>query len=174
MPYSQIPELDALHEFDTAHRHYYYAQGFELYETFGNRDDLAPGWSDDDAFHARLKSFAQATAGGSIYALWQADDGARPVVVFGDEGGIHVVATGVRDLLRILTFDVEPMVDWDRAYYFKSDEDEPSDDHDAYVTWLRGTLGLEPVDDADRLVETAQHRHAASFKAWMEPFAQQM
>ena len=58
--------------------------------------------------------FAQATGGGSFYALWS--DGQTkttsdmPVVVFGDEGGAHVVAENVRGLLQLLTYGVEPMV----------------------------------------------------------------
>ncbi|GAB6899631.1 hypothetical protein [Kineosporia succinea] len=170
MTYSPFPELNALWDFQSENGFESYAQGFGLYGEFGDRDTLAPGWSGDEEFHARLKAFAQATGGGSIYALWDAGDGTRPVVVFGDEGGIHVIAADVRDLLRVLTFDVEPMVDWDRVYYFKSDEDEPSDEHDLFVSWLRETFGIEPVDDADALVESAQSRHGAAFRAWIGRF----
>ncbi|MCE0534159.1 hypothetical protein LWF15_01430 [Kineosporia rhizophila] len=170
MTYSPVPELNALWDFQAVHGSESYAQGFGLYEEFGDREDLAPGWSDADAFHARLKSFARATGGGSMYALWQAEDGSSPVVVFGDEGGIHVVATDVRDLFRILTFDVEPMVDWDGVSFYKDEEyDEPSPSHDEFVAWLE-TQGLQPIDDADSLVKVAQERYEPSFRAWIDQF----
>lgn len=170
MTYSPVPELNALWDFQSEHGFESYAQGFGLYKVFGERDDLAPGWSDADGFHARLKSFAQATAGGSIYALWTADDGAQPVVVFGDEGGIQLVATGVQDFLRILTFDEEPSVDWERVYFYKDEDDhEPSPAHEEFVAWL-GLNGLEPVDEADPLVSAAQDRYEVEFRAWVEQF----
>ncbi|GLY27242.1 hypothetical protein [Kineosporia sp. NBRC 101731] len=169
MTYSPVPELNALWDFQAEHGFESFAQGFGLYDTFGARDDLAPGWCHDDAFHARLASFAQATAGGSIYALWRADDGTQPVVVFGDEGGIQVVAADVRDFLRVLSFDGEPSVDWDRVYYFKSDEDEPSPAHEEFVAWL-GLRALEPVAEADPLVEVAQERYGQEFSTWLGQF----
>lgn len=169
MSYSPVPELNALRDFQAEHGFESYTVGFGLSDTFGARDDLAPGWSDADGFHARLKSFAQATGGGSIYALWQAADGTEPVVVFGDEGGIHLVAADVRDLLRILSFDAEPSVDWERVYYYKDEEDEPSPAHEDYVTWLKAQ-GLNPLDEADPLVERAQAKYEKEFRTWLEQF----
>ncbi|MET7465682.1 hypothetical protein [Nonomuraea sp. NPDC005501] len=48
-------------------------------------------------------SFAQANSSGSMYAIWRKDDRADlatpPVVALGDEGGIHLVARDVRELI---------------------------------------------------------------------------
>src|SRR6185503_18875839 len=151
---------------------------FESYsECFGLLADDKGGlrsWSSDDRFLSRLMPFAQATGGGSFYALWAHQPGAStsemPVIVFGDEGGVHVIAENVSQLLRLLTFDVEPMVDHDGVTYYKAKDHEPRDNHDAYVAWLKAELDLDPIDDPAPLVAAAQSRHKAAFAAWMSPF----
>ncbi|HEY1174566.1 MAG TPA: hypothetical protein VGF17_00285, partial [Phytomonospora sp.] len=145
MPYSPIPELNLLHDFAEAHP--YFSEGFEFYD-FDRPDAGLVEWFDmkgDEPgigdFLDRLLPFAQATGGGSFYALWRHDDradlGALPVVFFGDEGALDVVGTGLRDLFRLLALDDETLG--------STEEDGPhSDDHDAYVGWLSATFGLTP------------------------------
>jgi hypothetical protein len=152
--------------------------GFESYsECFGLLADDKGGlrsWSSDERFLSRLMPFAQATGGGSFYALWAHRPGANtsemPVVVFGDEGGVHVIAEDVAHLLRLLTFDVEPMVDHDGVTFYKAKDHEPRDDHDAYVDWLKAELDLDPIDDPGPLVAAAQARYKADFDAWFSDF----
>ena len=152
--------------------------GFESYsECFGLLADDKGGlrsWSSDDGFLSRLMPFAQATGGGSFYALWVNRAGAStsemPVVVFGDEGGVHVIAEDVSQLLRLLTFDVEPMVDHDGVSYYKGKDHEPRENQDDYRRWLKSELGLDPIDDPAPLVAAAQARYKADFDAWMSAF----
>ncbi len=140
-----------------------YSEGFGLL-----RDDKGGlrSWSTDEAFLARLMPFAQANGSGSFYALWSDGAGNLPVIVFGDEGGVHVVAENVRGLLQILAFDAEPMIDHDAVTYYKADDKEPSDDHEAYVAWL-GEVGLEPAEDPTDLVVAAQAKYKAAFDQWI-------
>ena len=75
--------------------------------------------------------FAQANGSGSVYALWRVDDredlGALPVVVLGSEGGFHVVARNLAELLQLLGFDAEIAVDWNDAYMIRVEGlDEPA------------------------------------------------
>lgn len=172
-PYRVPAALVALHEFDAKHGPRYSA-GFML--AVDDKEGLK-SWSDEKAFLDALCPVGQATSSGAFYALWVAngaDVDTAPVVVFGDDGGVHVLADGIATLLRILTLDVEPMIDHDGVDYYK-DEDEhvPSDNHEAYVTWLAKTFKLKPVKDADdalKLVKAANKAQGKAFKAWMKAF----
>jgi hypothetical protein len=97
-------------------------------------------WSAEQAFLERVLAFAQANGSGSVYALWRPDDGAdlakAPVMVFGDEGGVRVVMRDIRDLLLLLTLDTEISVDWERADFWREEEEEHSPGHDRYLAWL--------------------------------------
>jgi hypothetical protein len=162
------PELQKLLTFD-AESSGYYAECFEL--TVDDKGGLR-SWSKNPDFLDHLFPFAQATGGGSFYALWANDPSKRvsemPVVVFGDEGGIHVVAKNLRELLRLLTFDVEPMIDMKKVTYYRGEDHEGSESAEAYRDWLKTEFGLEPTDDADALVAGAQAEHQSAFQAWMK------
>jgi hypothetical protein len=149
-----------------------YADGFGL---LAMDKGALSSWSSDPAFAARLTPFAQASGGGSFYALWAPEgvtDPARmPVIVFGDEGGIHVVAEDVRALLGLIGFDVEPSVDFDGVSFYKDqDRYQPRRQRAAYVDFLRRELGLEPVDDPASVVAAAQAAHLSAFEAWKRGF----
>jgi hypothetical protein len=45
------------------------------------------------------------------------------VVLFGSEGGYHVVAENIQQLLHLLTYDVEPMTSWESVFYYKDKQD---------------------------------------------------
>ncbi|MEX3105965.1 MULTISPECIES: hypothetical protein [unclassified Streptomyces] len=132
--YSPVPELNLLKDFQDEVGYENFADGFGLTE-YGDVSGLVAGWSDDPEFTGGLIPFAQATGGGSFYALWRLDDrtdlATLPVVVFGDEGGQHVVARDLRELFRLLGFDTEISVDWDSAYFYRAEDDPHSAYHDA-------------------------------------------
>ncbi|MFE6613610.1 hypothetical protein [Amycolatopsis sp. NPDC057786] len=168
--YSPIPVLNELKDlYDSAGD--YLADGFEL----SGYDDKGrfPHELDDPAFLSRLIPFAQANGSGSTYAIWRADDetdlAQSPVVVFGDEGGEHVVARDFTDFLRLLGFDAEITVDHDSAYFYREEDDDHSGAHERFVEWLR-ERDLTPADDPDGVVAAAQEAHGQRFKAWIKPF----
>ena len=168
MSYSPVPELNLLKAFQEATGRAYYADGFALTD-YDDKSGLSAGWTDDAEFLDGLIPFAEATGSGSFYALWRLDDRADlPVVVFGDEGGQHVVARTVRELFVLLTFDAEPMVDWDEVTYYRSPDDEHRSAHGAYVAWLAQHFGLTPTDDPDAIVKTAQSEFGERFAAWAD------
>ena len=171
--YSPVEELNLLKEFQDRVGYENFARGFGLTE-YGDVSGLVAGWSDDPACTGRLIPFAQATGGGSFYALWRVDDrddhATLPVVVFGDEGGEHVVARHVRELFQLLGFDEEISVEHDNAYFYR-DEDEPhADCHDEYVTWLDRHFGLPVAKDPDAVLAAAQAEFGGRFADWIRPF----
>jgi hypothetical protein len=84
--------------------------------------------------------------------------------------GLH---PDIPSLLRILTFDAEPMVDHDGVDYYKAEDDEPSDGAEAYVAWLDKQLALRPVKgskEVESIVKAAQERFAKPFGDWMKQY----
>src|SRR5689334_1536967 len=87
--YKISSELASLKNFQDNHPDY--SQGFYLLA-----DDKSgiKTWSENVDFLNKLMPFAQANGTGSTYAIW--NDGSNkalnqlPIVVFGDEGGVHV------------------------------------------------------------------------------------
>ena len=167
--YSPIPELNLLHDFAADHPEF--SDGFEFYaydrpdaglvEWFDMKGD-EPGIRD---FLDRVVPFAQATGGGSFYAIWRCDDRADlatlPVVLFGDEGELDVVGSGLRDLFRLLALD-------DERFYVDEDDDYPaSAHHGEYVAWLDATFGLAPPADPDAILDLARAEHGEPFVEWL-------
>jgi hypothetical protein len=171
-PHAVPVELAKLLAFQDEYGFGGYSEGFGL--TIDDKGGLR-SWSEDPEFLATLLPFGQANGTGSFYALWadgkSQDPSAFPVVLFGDEGGVHVVAENVRGLLRILTYDAEPMVDHGAVSYYKDEEDhDQSDGHDDYVEWLANELGLEPVEDPASIVGAAEAQYKAGFDAWFAKY----
>ncbi|MEU1185785.1 hypothetical protein ABZ464_50905 [Streptomyces sp. NPDC005820] len=171
--YSPVAEFNLLKDLQDRIGYENFADGFGLTE-YGDLSGLVAGWSDDLAFTGRLIPFAQATCGGSFYALWKIDDrtdlAALPVVVFGDEGGQHVVARHVHELFQLLGFDAEISVDWEKASFYR-DEDKPhSCGHDEYVAWLNQHFGLPVAKDPDAVLASAQAELGQRFADWARPF----
>lgn len=167
-PHDVPDALVKLVAFDSTMRDFYSA-GFEL-----QLDDKAgfKTYSGDPAFLSCLYPIAQANSSGSTYAIWRRAGalGEAPIVVFGDEGGTHIVADDILGLLRILTFDVELIVSWDSVNYFKGEDAEPSFGAPFFATWLEEHFKLKPLgsqEEIDQLVENAQNRHAEPFQEWL-------
>lgn len=157
------------------------ADGFYLYVD-NNKSGLKT-YSDDPAFLDAFYEFAQADGTGSTYAYWHYDKtqplDQMPIVAFGSEGGVHIVAKSLRELLQILTYDVEPMIDLDDFYYYKNDDeddenqDEPSDYHDEFVEWLKENFDLDSLDEreqVDEIIANAQEEYGEQFKTWFEQY----
>ncbi|MGV3611375.1 MAG: hypothetical protein ACO1N0_10525 [Fluviicola sp.] len=167
---SELPvELEKLIQFQNEQ------SDFECYsEGFGLQIDDKSGidsWSKDEAFLERLFPFAQANGTGSVYAFWNEgssnDLSEFPIVVFGDEGGVHVIAENFLALMQLLTFDSEISVYHDEVYFYKEeDESEESEDHAAYVLWLKENFNLDPLSETETLVQRAQKKYKSAFDTW--------
>lgn len=175
-PHSVPQPLAKLVEFSEQIGRIWYAKGFEIYPNV-KRSGINT-WSADRGFLDALFPFATANGSGSIYALWNEgrseDPSAWPVIVFGDEGGVWIVAKDLLDLLALLTFDAEPMIGHDGVVYYRNAKThEFSEGHKQYLEWLRNTFGIAPVDDADGRVSTAQTSLQSRFEIWMSAFVKE-
>ena len=152
----------------------YYSESFEL--IVDDKYELKI-LSKESTFLDQLFPFAQADNNGSFYAFWLTkgqDLNTAPIVVFGSDGGYHVVANNLLSLLRLLSLDVEPIVDEDGVYYNKDEENyEPSPYSRKFKKWLREYYFLSPISTnfvAEQLVEEAQDLYQELFLLWMAPF----
>lgn len=168
---SEIPvELEKLIYFqNTISSFENYSQGFGV--LIDNKSGLK-SWSEDENFLNNFLPFAQANGSGSFYTIWnnRTDQPLHkmPVVVFGDEGGVHIVAENMVQLLHLLTFDTEISVDFDEAYFYKDeDDDEESEDLNEYLTWIKEDYGLSQIENPDLLIKNAQVQYKESFDQWL-------
>ncbi|MDT0492717.1 hypothetical protein RM717_19625 [Streptomyces griseus] len=168
-----IPLLELLKEFDGSVDDYY-APGFEL----------LPSDEDDGGYpplSGQVRPFAQANGSGSTYAIWLRDDRADlatlPALLLGDEGGVHVVARDLPELLRVVAAGWSPMCAWDSLDYYDEREEEeeegeewdPCPENPAFRVWLREHLGLEAAEDPNEIVRAAGAELWEPFAAWIGP-----
>jgi hypothetical protein len=149
-----------------------YSQGFYLLV-----DDKSgiKTWSENQDFLDRLMPFAQANGSGSTYGIWNDGTdkplGELPIVVFGDEGGVHIVAENILQLMQMLTYDTEISVDFDGAYFHKDENDyEESEDNASYKNWLKENFKLDPVEDPNKIIEKAQQKYKTTFDSWFQQY----
>ncbi|MDQ8704977.1 hypothetical protein RCO28_21135 [Streptomyces sp. LHD-70] len=174
--YAPVPELNLLHAFSDPLAASF-SQGFELDE-FGATGGIDT-WSSDPEFLDRFRSFGLANGSGSLYALWRVDDredlAELPVVAFGDEGGVHLVASTLRDLLRLLACDRYVYV-FPEGVSFSDPEEDAAEGagsgevHELYVAWLKREFGLGPAVDPDGVVLAAEERYGERFVGWMDRY----
>ncbi|MBZ4036771.1 hypothetical protein K6T82_18520 [Flavobacterium sp. 17A] len=168
------PELTSFFEINDELGFENYSQGFGLYKD--DKSGIA-SWSEDEGFLEKLMPFAQANGSGSMYVLWNNESGNSlnelPVIVFGDEGGYHVVAKNIFEFMRLLTFDTEISVDHEEVYFYKDEEDyEESEGLQEYKNWIKENFDLEPVndDEATSILEEAQNEYKADFDKWVSQY----
>jgi len=148
-----------------------YSQGFGLYED--DKSGLS-SWSKDSDFLDKLMPFAQANGSGSMYVLWNNGSGNSlsdlPIVVFGDEGGYHIVAKNVLEFMQLLTFDTEISVDHEEVYFYKDEDYEESENLQEYINWLKENFDLNPIEETESILESAQEKYKADFDKWVSQY----
>lgn len=145
-----------------------YSQGFGVF--IDDKSGLL-SWSEDEDFLNRLLPFAQANGTGSFYAIWNDGTnkplGQMPIVVFGDEGGVHVVAENILKLLHLLTYGTEIWVEFDQTYFYKDDNSyEEPEDLGKYLKWMKGDYNLHQIEAPNELIKAAQEKHKETFDQW--------
>lgn len=126
----------------------YYSESFEL-DTFD--DDTFEYYFEFDKkqtqeYLKHIKPFATVDGTGGFAAFWvlgESIDNA-PIIVFGSEGNIKIVAKNLFDFMRLLTFDSELM---DGVSTKSLQEYKPSTYKNEFITFLKKEFDLEPVSD---------------------------
>ena len=162
-------ELVQLLEFQNKSGGDVFSEGFEL--SANVKQGLYYGWSKNPDFLNNLFPFARANNSGSFYAFWSNSTTANlndmPIVIFGDEGGEHIIAEDFLQLLKILTYDSEPMVDPDKVIYYKDEEGyRPSPKLDSFKRWIKETFNIDPTDSPDEIVNLARKKYWGAFDEW--------
>ncbi|MBA0053590.1 hypothetical protein E0L36_22745 [Streptomyces sp. AJS327] len=115
----------------------------------------------------RLVPFAPATGSGSFYALWRCDDrsdlATLPVVLFGSEGELDVVASGVLELFPLLAPPAEEPPP-------AAGEAERGHRRPEYLAWPERTFGRPAPDTAEAVLARARAEYGPRFLAWMREF----
>ncbi|MFH6991269.1 hypothetical protein [Flavobacterium sp. FlaQc-48] len=172
--YALPQDLVKLYEFDQEY-------GSETYsECFGLRiiEDKTgiKTWSEKEEFYTSFIEFAGANGSGSSYAYWLIDKDLNncPIVVFGDEGGIHVVAENTRKLIHLLTFDTEISVDFDEAYFYKDEEYyEENENKEAFEEWAKKEFDLDPIvsnEETEEIVNEAKEKYKKRLNDFLTKF----
>jgi hypothetical protein len=150
----------------------FYSEGFELRVI--EEKHLLKTYSDKGEFLNSIIEFAQADGTGSSYAFWlkngNKDLRSAPIVVFGSEGGYHIVAKNILELFQILTYDIEPIILWDQIFYHKDADYVPSEKNDAFKKWALQNFKISEVNSADDIVKAAQIEYQDQFKTWMKNY----
>lgn len=148
-----------------------YSMGFGL--RFENHDDFYT-----KKFKGTLVPFATATFTGSTYAFWIYQKGIpleeMPIILFGDEGGICIIADGLKDLLKNLTIDIEPIIYDDSPLFFDDDEEyEESEEIGTYINWLteRDIIFIATtVEEVLISIHQTQEKYDKVFEPWKEKY----
>ena len=171
--------LSLLQEFESYARTENYSQGFY---TSGYDDYDKAGiktWSTNPDFYNAFEEFAQANGSGSSYAFWLINENLDdcPIVCFGDEGGLHIVAENLIQLIQLLTLDTEISINFDEVYFYKDpDEDEDeSEERNRFLDWAFANFKITPLQEGEEgnaLIKKAQNNYKTAFDKFVEKFVE--
>lgn len=174
-------ELKSLLEFQVSENvPSYYSNAIYL---MTEETSLVENYSTEEEFLKAFIPFAEANSSGSVYAFWiqnkEEDLSKAPIVAFGDEGGIFVVAQNMLELLQIAAYDVEAVV-YEDEFYFQDkealEEDgefTAADFNTEYLDWLRSDAKLKPIltiDGVDAIVDQAQATYQEKLEEYVKRF----
>ncbi|MDH7446626.1 hypothetical protein [Aquimarina sp. 2201CG14-23] len=150
-----------------------FSMGFEF--MIDKEKHMLASYSEDEDFLTSFYEFAYADGSGSTYALWLQDRDKTldesPIVAFGSEGGYHIIARNMVDFLQILTYDVDPMIDWEDIYYYKDEPNyEQSPYNNSFIQWLEDKFNLSSVVNADTIVQRTKNILQQDFNDWMKQY----
>ncbi len=178
---------------------YEYAESFWIVE----EDDFFEGWlheiSDEKTkeFNQNVKVFASADGTGSRYAFWftngNKNKNEAPIICYGSEGNITLVAENIKDLIKMLSYGCESL---DGSFYHGFYKDIYKDYNNfleyfisclphflTFREWMKENLDIEPVSienlknseegeskEIVELHEKAQKKYKDSFVKWQNQF----
>jgi hypothetical protein len=172
--YAVPDDLIKLYEFEQEYGAENYSECFGL--TITDDKTGIKTWSENEEFYNSFIEFAGANGSGSSYAYWLIDNDLNncPIVVFGDEGGIHVVAENTRKLIHLLTFDTEISVDFDNAYFYKDEEYyEENENREEFQDWVKKEFNFDAIEsseETDEIVNQAKNKYKKRLNDFLTKF----
>ncbi|MBS7229398.1 hypothetical protein KHA90_00030 [Flavobacterium psychroterrae] len=132
-------------------------------------------YSDDEAFYNSFIEFASANGSGSTYAYWLIDNDLNkcPIVVFGDEGGVYIVAENTQQLIHLLTLGTEISVDYDEVSFYDLDEDQEPLYRNEYLEWVKRNFDLEPISQKKsiKILTDAKQKYQKQLNEFLAKFS---
>jgi hypothetical protein len=171
--YNVPKDLKMLFDFENEYGAESFSECFYLYEY--DKSGLN-SWCDKQEFLDSFIEFATANGSGSSYAYWVVENDIEkcPIVVFGDEGGIHVVANSTKDLIHLLTYDIEIMVDHEEATFYKDkDEYEKSENKREFVKWAKEKFDLKAIkkdEETEKIIAIAKDKYQDKLNMFLISF----
>jgi len=90
--------------------------------------------------------------------------------MFGDEGGVNLIAENIFILLANLTLDFEPDIEYySNAISFYTEDYEKSEYLDKYKNWLKQNsieFNNKSIKELDREIKLLQNKHKLEFEVW--------
>ena len=169
-------ELKKLFEFENKSDEMY-SESFYLYAS--DKDEFQYYFDFDEKkskeYTENILVFAKADGTGGFLAFWLEENKKEiknaPIINYGSEGDIQVVAKNIRELMRILTFDVELA---DGGCYKYEEDYEESPRKQEYINWLKKEFNIEPVEEIEdgeseiikSIIMNAQKTYKIPFENW--------
>jgi hypothetical protein len=157
--------------------------------------EMAADCFPSDSTAARQFVTIAQTGEASVAVLWQAEImiiAERPVVWIASDGYPNgIVANSLREFLSLLPYGISFITDALRLYikhkeihedvlvltevlatqqvqkYLTEARETNAEQHDAFVDWLRNTVGIEPAENPAAVIEKALRTHP-TFDTWYE------
>jgi tetratricopeptide (TPR) repeat protein len=178
--------LQALAQFEEEVGTETYAESFWLQT---NRD-IFMYWLHDstkeeiEEYSSHVFPFANADGTGGFYAFWVKDASVdlekAPIVCYGSEGAVKIVAKNLKDLIKILSYGPEGM---DGNYAFCEEESietftEYYPNFMPFRQWMKESLSIEPIKnwkvleskEVDEIIAEANRLYKEEFDAWQYQF----
>jgi len=166
-------------------------------------EDFFESWLDNGETDAEKRKeyaehmlvFANADGTGSSYAMWIQEGNTNleeaPIIFYGSEGEIEIVAQNLKELIKILSWGTEAI-----GFYHYADNDDDDEDYDYYKQfleyrpnflkfrkWMKETLAIEPVnidelianeadesEEVKKIVRDAKKKYQKAFDNWQYQF----
>lgn len=183
----EIDYFRALQKFDEKNCSEYIKEFYIEFEpTFLNYWDLSD--EEIEKYLKHIEVFARADGTGGQYAFWFADKTNRdrnnsPIICYGSEGNMNIVASNIRDLIQMLSCGAEGL---DGSFYLSHPSIMNEKEYREYFInnyplfyefrdWMQEEFGIEPIKEwweegSFELIEELQEKANKEYKDSYETF----
>jgi len=194
-PYELPQTLVELIKFSDKYEEESFVESFYLNDDI--EEDFFETWLDNGETDAEKRKeyaehmlvFACADGTGGAYAMWiqegNTDLEEAPIIFYGSEGEIEIVAQNLKELIKILSWGAEAI---SFCHYFDEDDYykeflEYQPNFLAFRKWMQESLNIKPVNideliageeeasqEVEELVEEGQKKYKKAFDKWQYQF----